>query len=301
MRKPAAPRLAFGRAENSTPRPDSVLYAASMSSTRKRTRHEPADRTRRSRDLPDRRVRARAAPRRSRIGPAVGDQRRRHVEHLACRSGSRAASPSRTRGRTTSRVVHSLPPCRDPAVGTAIIRSSFCVVDRLVYNSPMLGGTAKARLMRTAIRARRFTIVANNNRVSMSAKKTKKRPRTPRRRSRSKATQYVYAFGKKTDGGSEMRDLLGGKGANLAEMAAIGLPVPPGFTISTDVCTLFLRQQSALSGVAARRCRRGDRRRRTPAKQTLRRPRQSVVVVGALRRARVDARHDGHDSQPRSE
>ncbi len=36
-----------------------------------------------------------------------------------------------------------------------------------------------------------------------------------------------------------MRDLLGGKGANLAEMAAIGLPVPPGFTISTDVCTYF--------------------------------------------------------------
>ena len=40
-----------------------------------------------------------------------------------------------------------------------------------------------------------------------------------------------------------MRNLLGGKGANLAEMAAIGLPVPPGFTISTDVCTYFYDNQ----------------------------------------------------------
>jgi len=52
--------------------------------------------------------------------------------------------------------------------------------------------------------------------------------------------RYVYAFGKKTDGSAGMRDLLGGKGANLAEMAAIGLPVPPGFTISTEVCTYYL-------------------------------------------------------------
>lgn len=54
-----------------------------------------------------------------------------------------------------------------------------------------------------------------------------------------KSHKYVYAFGAKTDGNASMRNLLGGKGANLAEMAAIGLPVPPGFTISTDVCTYF--------------------------------------------------------------
>ena len=51
--------------------------------------------------------------------------------------------------------------------------------------------------------------------------------------------QYVYAFGKQTDGNASMRELLGGKGANLAEMASIGLPVPPGFTISTEVCTYY--------------------------------------------------------------
>lgn len=53
-------------------------------------------------------------------------------------------------------------------------------------------------------------------------------------------TKYVYSFEKgKTDGDASMRNLLGGKGANLAEMAKIGLPVPAGFTITTEVCTYF--------------------------------------------------------------
>ncbi len=52
--------------------------------------------------------------------------------------------------------------------------------------------------------------------------------------------QWVYRFGRRqVDGRAEMRNLLGGKGANLAEMSSIGLPVPPGFTISTDVCSYF--------------------------------------------------------------
>lgn len=54
------------------------------------------------------------------------------------------------------------------------------------------------------------------------------------------AVKYVYSFGKLgTDGHAGMRDLLGGKGANLAEMTRIGLPVPPGFTIGTNVCTYY--------------------------------------------------------------
>jgi pyruvate,orthophosphate dikinase len=53
-------------------------------------------------------------------------------------------------------------------------------------------------------------------------------------------TQWVYSFSKdKTDGGKHLKNLLGGKGANLAEMSALGLPVPPGFTITTDVCTYY--------------------------------------------------------------
>ena len=53
-------------------------------------------------------------------------------------------------------------------------------------------------------------------------------------------SKWVYTFGDgKAEGESAMRDLLGGKGANLAEMANMGLPVPPGFTISTEVCVHF--------------------------------------------------------------
>ncbi len=54
------------------------------------------------------------------------------------------------------------------------------------------------------------------------------------------ATKYVYFFGNgKSDGDAKLRELLGGKGANLAEMSNIGLPVPAGFTITTEVCTYF--------------------------------------------------------------
>ena len=56
----------------------------------------------------------------------------------------------------------------------------------------------------------------------------------------SKAAKYVYLFGnKKADGNGSMKPLLGGKGANLAEMTRIGLPVPPGLTITTEVCTHY--------------------------------------------------------------
>jgi pyruvate,orthophosphate dikinase len=52
--------------------------------------------------------------------------------------------------------------------------------------------------------------------------------------------KWVYTFGDgRAEGESGMRDLLGGKGANLAEMSNLGLPVPPGFTIPTSVCTYF--------------------------------------------------------------
>jgi pyruvate, orthophosphate dikinase len=52
--------------------------------------------------------------------------------------------------------------------------------------------------------------------------------------------KWVYAFGDgKAEGAANMRELLGGKGANLAEMSSLGLPVPPGFTITTEVCTWF--------------------------------------------------------------
>ncbi|RLQ87472.1 pyruvate, phosphate dikinase [Notoacmeibacter ruber] len=57
--------------------------------------------------------------------------------------------------------------------------------------------------------------------------------------------RYVYVFGAgEADGTAEMSDILGGKGANLAEMASLGLPVPPGFTLTTEVCQYFSRHRS---------------------------------------------------------
>src|SRR6185436_7953066 len=61
--------------------------------------------------------------------------------------------------------------------------------------------------------------------------------RTPEKTKAPLMAKWVYTFGDgAAEGAAEMRDLLGGKGANLAEMANLGLPVPPGFTISTEVC-----------------------------------------------------------------
>ncbi|MDZ7363630.1 MAG: pyruvate, phosphate dikinase [candidate division KSB1 bacterium] len=91
----------------------------------------------------------------------------------------------------------------------------------------------------------------------MAVVKTKKKPTTKTRnnnkvapkknrlsRNGKLATKYVYAFGGgKAEGHAEMRNLLGGKGANLHEMASLGLPVPAGFTITTEVCTYFYANQ----------------------------------------------------------
>src|SRR5437762_2894124 len=53
-------------------------------------------------------------------------------------------------------------------------------------------------------------------------------------------TKYVYYFGAaQADGNGKMKELLGGKGANLAEMCLIGMPVPAGFTITTEVCAAY--------------------------------------------------------------
>ncbi|HWB58014.1 MAG TPA: pyruvate, phosphate dikinase, partial [Chthoniobacteraceae bacterium] len=63
-------------------------------------------------------------------------------------------------------------------------------------------------------------------------------------KSAKKAAKYVYTWGdNKADGDGSMKALLGGKGANLAEMTRIGLPVPPGFTITTEVCTYFYQNK----------------------------------------------------------
>lgn len=64
----------------------------------------------------------------------------------------------------------------------------------------------------------------------------------PKVSEKKSAKKYVYFFGNgKADGKSEMKNLLGGKGANIAEMTNLGMPVPPGYTITTEVCTLYYK------------------------------------------------------------
>jgi pyruvate,orthophosphate dikinase len=80
--------------------------------------------------------------------------------------------------------------------------------------------------------------------VARAARGVKQRPKPKARvkAARRAGSRYVYAFGGgRKDGRADMKDLLGGKGANLAEMARLELPVPPGFTITTEVCTYYYR------------------------------------------------------------
>ena len=92
--------------------------------------------------------------------------------------------------------------------------------------------------------------------------------------------KWVYLF---TEGNANMRELLGGKGANLAEMTNIGLPVPQGFTITTEACTQYNE----------------DGRR--DHRQIVRRPRESFVCIRSFRRESIHARYDGYHSEPWSE
>src|SRR5687768_16355172 len=83
------------------------------------------------------------------------------------------------------------------------------------------------------------------------AKKAAKRPKSQARRAAkspsSKTSKHVYFFGGgKADGNRHMKDLLGGKGSGLAEMTNAGLPVPPGFTISTGVCTIYYDEKGKI-------------------------------------------------------
>jgi len=97
-----------------------------------------------------------------------------------------------------------------------------------------------------------------------------------------------------------MKPLLGGKGANLAEMSRIGLPVPPGFTITTEVCTYYYDNKRTYPKVLDAQARAGiafiENIMGTKFGDKSAMP---LLVSAPLRRARLHARHDGHHPQPR--
>ena len=116
---------------------------------------------------------------------------------------------------------------------------------------------------------------------------------------RTSVTQYVYFFGGgKADGHKDMKDLLGGKGAGLAEMTNAGLPVPPGFTISTAACNLFQEQKGSLTPEIEAEIERALERLEELMGKTPRRRQGPAARVGAQRRQVLDARDDGHDPEP---
>ena len=112
----------------------------------------------------------------------------------------------------------------------------------------------------------------------------------------AKVTKYVYSFGaKKSDGNGTMKALLGGKGANLAEMSRIGLPVPPGFTITTEVCTYYYANKRTYPKVLEAPCTRpwpkhGDHREDHVARSSVIRTPCRCSCLRPFRRARFDAR-----------
>ena len=114
-------------------------------------------------------------------------------------------------------------------------------------------------------------------------------------------TKYVYSFGGgKADGNGKMKDVLGGKGAGLAEMTNAGLPVPPGFTIQTEACREYMRN-GAVSKDVDRQMEEALAKLENAAGPETRQGRQSAAGQRALGREIFHARHDGHHSQPRPE
>src|SRR5215470_11567437 len=77
-------------------------------------------------------------------------------------------------------------------------------------------------------------------------------------RTKPRQKKYVYAFGGgKADGSASLNWLLGGKGANLAEMAGLGLPVPPGMTLTTEVCTYYYDHSRSYPAVLTQQVEKG--------------------------------------------
>src|SRR5215469_3563658 len=84
------------------------------------------------------------------------------------------------------------------------------------------------------------TLTRKAPRISKSKPSAKMNGKASLKTAKTKAKKRVYFFGNgKAEGGATLKELLGGKGANLADMTSIGLPVPPGFTITTETCAEY--------------------------------------------------------------
>ena len=121
-------------------------------------------------------------------------------------------------------------------------------------------------------------------------------------RSGKKAPQYVYFFGGgKADGNGSQKALLGGKGANLHEMTRIGLPVPPGFTITTEVCTYYYDTKRTYPKILTEQVNAAlTQLEQATGKKFSDRKNPLLVSVRSGARESMPG-DDGYDSQPRSQ
>ena len=115
----------------------------------------------------------------------------------------------------------------------------------------------------------------------------------------TKSVKYVYSFGDNSaEGNGKMKDVLGGKGAGLAEMTNAKLPVPPGFTIQTEACREYMRNGGVSKEVNRQMDEALDKLEKLQG-QKLGGADNPLLVSGPLRRKVLHARHDGHHPQPR--
>ncbi len=111
--------------------------------------------------------------------------------------------------------------------------------------------------------------------------------------------KYVYFFGDgKADGNGAMKDVLGGKGAGLAEMTNAGLPVPPGFTIATSACRLYFQNQNKTPDFILQQKDEALAKLESLLGQKLGDPENPLLVSVRSGRQVFHARHDGHRPEP---
>ena len=102
---------------------------------------------------------------------------------------------------------------------------------------PRSSSRAQKKSSRSSVKVKSAMVKAKNSKSKKNSGASKS---IAKKSSGAKAGKLIYFFAAKgTEGSADMKTLLGGKGANLAAMCSIGLPVPPGFTITTDVCNLY--------------------------------------------------------------
>ena len=105
---------------------------------------------------------------------------------------------------------------------------------------------------------------------------------------------FIYRFNNKIRPRTNDKNLLGGKGANLAEMGKLGLPVPPGFTISTEMCDFFYKNKKKIPKLLLSKIKKEIKIIEKLTKKKIWRFKQPTFAVSEIGSSCFNARHDGY-------